>query len=179
MSVSDVKGSLFSQQIKKLKKDVSQNMSQKIGIENLVITENIQASTSAGFKNIPNQSFILSGIDKDSIHQENIDILCKMTEEKIVKEQNQLLESMDPAIVAFLRAKRSTKENIIPAKPSIAEQNKFNDLKLKDIEIPNEILTQQDTEKWLNFDVVETNKLAWMKDIKIAKIQKNSKFEAR
>lgn len=170
MTVSGRKGSIFAQQIKKLKKEHKSSAESNSNIEE-----------PDGKSNFPSQSYVVSGKDRDVIHQENVNLLRNMNEEDIMKERKNLLESMDPAILAFLKDRRKTYKESDAGKPSIAEQNKVNDTNIEEITTPISILSQSDAEKWLNFNVVEMSKLAWMKDIKIdkKKIKKNTQFEAR
>ncbi|KAJ8975453.1 hypothetical protein NQ317_000702 [Molorchus minor] len=52
-------------------------------------------------------------------------------------------------------------------------------MKIEEIETPAELLIQPSAERWLNFDVIEPNKLAWMKNVDIPKLTKSKEFEAR
>lgn len=131
--------------------------------------------------NFPTQSCIVLGKDKDVVHRENINLLKNMKEEDILQERKNLLDNMDPAIIAFLRDKRKNYKEVDVGKPSIAQQNKPKDMNIDELMTPHTILSQSNSEKWLNFDVVEISKLAWMKDIKMdsKKKIKDSQFEAR
>nr|CAI5819455.1 unnamed protein product [Callosobruchus analis] len=85
---------------------------------------------------------------------------------------------MDPAIVAYLKSRRK-KEVFENRNPTIKEQNEAaEDVKIEDIKTTQEILTQPKAEKWLNFEIIENNKLAWMKEVDIPQLRKD-KFEAR
>ncbi|XP_056635856.1 RNA polymerase II-associated protein 1 [Diorhabda sublineata] len=180
------KGSLFSQQMKKTKKEeVSMEMDSIPIIEsNITIKEHCEPSSSGIStsnhkpESLPNQSYILTGEDSQQIHQENVHRLKNMTVQEIIEEREKLLSMMDPAIIQFLRSRRK-KEHIATRNPPISEQNKAAEsVKIEEIDTTFEILTQPKADKWLNFDIVETNKLAWMKNIDIPKI-KSEKFEAR
>lgn len=148
------------------------------------VEENKEPTTSikngaSNNKNLPNKSFILTGSDSNQIHQENLDLMKQMTEAEIIEEREKLIATMDPAIVAYLKSKRKreVQEN---RNPTIKEQNEAaDDIIVEEIETTADLLTQPKSEKWLNFDTVETNKLAWMKNIDIPKIIKSEKYEAR
>lgn len=149
-----------------------------VDVPDLVVRENVESKQQL-HDNLPDQSYVLSGKDKDVIHQENVKLLRRMNEEDIVKERNELLENVDPAIIAFLKDRRNIRQDPVVARPSIAEQNKASNINVEDLATTSDILKRPEAENWLNFDVVETSKLAWMKDLKLTKIKKDSKFEAR
>lgn len=142
------------------------------------IKENVSVDSDNKVTNIPQQSYILTGNEKDEIHKQNVDILKQMSEKEIIEERNKLLSTMDPAIVAFLRAKR--KEENQSRTVSIEEQNKAaEDVSIEEIESSKEIITHPEAEKWLNFDKVEPGKLAWMTDLGIPKVEEGKAYEAR
>lgn len=129
--------------------------------------------------NLPLKSYILSGSDSAQIHEENLNVMKNMTEDEIREEREKLIETLDPAILAYLKSRRKN-EVLQNRNPTIKEQNEAAaHVKMEEIETASEILGQPKAEKWLNFDVVEINKLAWMKDIDIPKLKKSEKFEAR
>lgn len=129
-------------------------------------------------QNLPSKSYILTGSDSHQIHEENLNIIRSMTEEEIIEEREKIMTTMDPAIIAYLKSRR--KKVLQNHNPTIKEQNETaNDINLEELESPSEILTNPKAEKWLNFDVIEANKLAWMKNINIPQIKKSDKFEAR
>ncbi|KAJ8961047.1 hypothetical protein NQ314_005976 [Rhamnusium bicolor] len=185
-NVSTGKGSIFAQQMKKIKKD-EVPMDTEITKSILVIREkneniplsNITVKPNMRNEYLPSQSYILTGSDREQIHEENVNVLKNMSEQEILEEREKLLATMDPAIVAFLKSRR--KNEIIESRtPTIKEQNDAaEDMDIEEIETPVELLTQPSAEKWLNFDTIETNKLAWMKSVDIPKIDKSKQFEAR
>lgn len=121
--------------------------------------------------NLPSESIILSGRDRDQIHQQNLDILKTMSEQEIIEEREKLMATMDPAIVAFLKTKRKELETTQTQPPPITEKH---DIKIEEIEL----LKQPEADKWIHFDSIETSKLAWMKTIEIPKNTSDS-YEAR
>lgn len=154
--------------------------------QSLIIKEKNAPSTSVSVKsnpvninNLPSQSFILTGSDSNQIHEENLNMMQQMTEEEIIEEQERLIATMDPAIVAFLKSRRK-KEVLENRNPTIKEQNEAaENIEVEEIESTAELLAQPKADKWLNFDVFETNKLAWMKNVDISKIKKSEEYEAR
>lgn len=206
MKTTSHKGSIFSQQHKKLsqqnkklKSDYFQHTESNISFSNdfncpekskqannfneSPSLNNINiASSSKSFtqniNNLPKQSYILTGSDKNDIHEENLNKLKQMTEEEIMEEKEKLQATLDPAIIQFLRSRR--KKESVKTVSSIPNQNKIgDDVNIEDLQAPVQILSQPDAEKWLNFDTIETNKLAWMKDVDIPKMKENKNYEAR
>ncbi|KAF2882598.1 hypothetical protein ILUMI_23566 [Ignelater luminosus] len=189
-SITGAKGSIFSQQMKRLKKEVRLDDINCASTSGLTIKENQPMDISYDIKqnvnidlnnkvtNIPQQSYILTGNEKDEIHKQNVEILKQMSEKDILEERNKLLSTMDPAIVAFLRAKR--KDENQSRTVSIAEQNEAaENISIEEIESSKEIVTHPEAEKWLNFDRIETGKLAWMTEFEIPKVEKGKTYEAR
>lgn len=177
------KGSIFANQMKKRMINIQpSNAQQSVAIGNLVIREKFESMEvveGEKDKNIPTQSYVITGPDKDELHNENVHKLHGLSERQIIEERDMLLETMDPAIVAFLRAKRGTIPPIEKT-PGMVEQEKIGqEIKIDDLEAPKEILTHPDSEKWLNFDVVENSKLAWMKSPETPKLTKEEQYEAR
>lgn len=123
-----------------------------------------------------------------AIHEENLQILKQMKEEDILAEQQQILQSVDPTLLQFLAKKRKQKlaqKQMKPSKNTLAtthEQPSNTDC--TDLPEGNpavDLLKQSTSEKWINFDVVEKDKLNWMRDIPmtIPKPDPNQPYEAR
>ncbi|KAF5272229.1 hypothetical protein FQA39_LY01311 [Lamprigera yunnana] len=165
LGVTTSKGSIFSQQMKKLKKEDS--------LETTVAKAIINEPES-----LPQSSCILTGADKDVIHKENLSLLQQMDHEEIMEEKERLLATTDPAIVSFLRARR--KDVVENRNLSIAKQNepaaKFN---ITDVEVSKDLLNMDNSDKWLNFDMIESTKLVWMTKYNAPKRKKGDSFEAR
>ena len=92
------------------------------------------------------------------------------------------METMDPAIIAFLKNRRQKVEAEVKVNrnPTIEEQNAAaRNMEVEDIDTTSEILKNPDAEKWLNFKVFESSKLAWMKGVEVPKIEKSRSYEAR
>lgn len=129
--------------------------------------------------NFPSQSYILSGRDKAQIHKQNVEILKSMTEKEVLEERQKLLTTMDPAIVAFLKAKRKELSVSETGITPISELNEAGrDVKVEEIGASSELLQQPEADKWIHFDSIETSKLAWMKDIEVPK-NEGDRYEAR
>ena len=128
-------------------------------------------------KNLPASSTIISGDDKNEIHNANVQIFNQMTEEEVLKAHQNLMETMNPPLIAFLKSKRAQ-----PSSKQISDMETQNEtkseLKLDDIDTVRHILHQHKSEKWLHFDKFESNKLAWMKNVHMIK-EKKSNYEAR
>ncbi|XP_061386272.1 RNA polymerase II-associated protein 1 [Musca vetustissima] len=136
----------------------------------------------------------------NEVHNENLNLLCKMKEEEILAERKKLMESIDPAIVALLAKKRQEKaqqlKSTYPAQKSPASDSATQKVSptaasphekpIVDDTLPPtnpavEILQRSAAEEWIHFDVVEKDKLEWMRDIPLqsAKLKPGQKFEAR
>ncbi|GLV42007.1 uncharacterized protein CBL_05035 [Carabus blaptoides fortunei] len=170
-TTSTKKGSIFAQQNKRLK---DEHLPEPMN----VISEDTSSSSTIDEKNLPDQSYIITGKEREQIHQENIGTLSKMSVEEILEEQQNLVSKMDPDIVRFLKSKRTVAEvtSVSESKQQVSEQP----VNVQEIETPKGILENCDLEKWLHFDKVETEKLQWMKDIDVPKkLVGNEEYEAR
>uniref|UniRef100_A0A1A9WBV2 RNA polymerase II-associated protein 1 C-terminal domain-containing protein n=1 Tax=Glossina brevipalpis TaxID=37001 RepID=A0A1A9WBV2_9MUSC len=113
-----------------------------------------------------------------------------MKEEEILQEQQKLMESLDPSIIALLAKKR--KEKFQQFKTAVSNDNDishvdrsepFNtiapSLHSSNAAVP--LVERGAAEQWIHFNVVETDKLEWMRDIPNQKMQlkPGEKFEAR
>ncbi|XP_018578046.1 RNA polymerase II-associated protein 1 isoform X2 [Anoplophora glabripennis] len=188
LTVAHGKGSIFSQQTKKIKREESPMETDSILISESTISIKEKSFTdpSSSKSNIivkgeslPSQSYILTGSDRKQIHEENLEVIKSMPEAEILEEREKLIATLDPAIIAFLKSRR--KQEIFENRnPTIKEQNMAaQNVNIEEIETPAELLTQPSAEKWLNFNTIETNKLAWMKNVDIPNIDKSKQFEAR
>lgn len=151
---SSKKGSIFSQQSKKLKEN-----------------------TDIKCKNLPSKSFILTGEESDQIHQQNLKTLDQMSEKDILEEQKKLLSSLDPGILKFLKSRRNNTANDADEVMEVDTPALEPIIDVEEMETPKGILDS--SEKWLHFQTVETEKLQWMKNIEIPKNADNEQYEAR
>ncbi|XP_060530096.1 RNA polymerase II-associated protein 1 [Cylas formicarius] len=182
------KGSIFSQHIKRIKsEEMNRDMSDQMEVDSvsLVVKEKnvdsniIGKSATSGKHKIERKTSILSQTDYEQIHNENIKKIKMMSENEIKAERDRLMLSMDPAIVKYLQSRK--KEEFVQTRNiTIHEQNRFSsNITLEELDTPANVLAPREAENWVNFNKIETNKLAWMKNIDIPKISKDQPFEAR
>ncbi|KAI5633508.1 RNA polymerase II-associated protein 1 [Phthorimaea operculella] len=145
-------------------------------------------------KNLPGKSYIINSEDAPDIHIENINLLSKMSEKEILEEQQKLLSTLDPNLVAFLKAKRKQKEENTQTEKHVSVSKELN----KDIQDQmdttestqqpspldtmwdNDVLSHPNVNKWLHFDSLEKDKLEWIKGIEESKkVKADEPYEAR
>uniref|UniRef100_A0A182PGT8 RNA polymerase II-associated protein 1 n=1 Tax=Anopheles epiroticus TaxID=199890 RepID=A0A182PGT8_9DIPT len=132
----------------------------------------------------PSGSTLLEGFDATEIHNENLRKLNQMSIEEIKKEQNQLLSTLDPKLVEFLKARK--KPTALPAKDA-AMTEKRKEKGTANNTVPDlltagmEVLKETGSEQWINFDVLEPEKLEWTKDIErsVKELKPGESYEAR
>lgn len=122
------------------------------------------------------ESVILCGPEAGDLHKENIEKLTCMSNEEILKAQNELLNSMDGKLIEFLKSKRNND----------CRQGKY-DLKEKDCERVQLVKFQNMPEdkknnlshvkdlvnNGMNMDIVEEEKLEWTGDVVIENQQQD------
>ncbi|XP_065360117.1 RNA polymerase II-associated protein 1 [Calliphora vicina] len=128
------------------------------------------------------------------VHKENLNVLCQLKEEEILAERKKILESIDPALVALLANKRKEKtqaklkisptSNKSEAMDTSSNNIKIEENPLNDLPSSNpavDLIERSSAEQWIHFDVVEKDKLEWMRDIPMqaSKLKEGEKFEAR
>ena len=124
----------------------------------------------------------------NQIHHENTVLLNKMSEEQLITSQKELMEKVDPSLLAFLRNKKINNarnselsgENMQPMeidaeRISKKENDSVTEKSLKVITEPK---------RYLNMDKIEKDKMEWMSDIndteeqnKPAKESFNARFD--
>lgn len=153
-------------------------------------------------------SCVIRNDRNNAIHNENVEFLRQQSEADILTEQQKLLETMglykidiqcklsncsnpicifaDPSIVSFLRQKRKAKLELIPEnKAASVVQASTSDIKPSSSSTSAiselDILQHDDIKKWLHFDVVETAKLEWMRDLpaNMPELKPGESYEAR
>lgn len=127
---------------------------------------------------LPSKSVILEGVDAHQIHEENVQKLQQMSEEEILNEQQQLMSSLDPKVVEFLKLRKNNSKG----KSSKPPQEPIQEVEELKPETPDlEVLRQEGSDQWVNFDVLEPEKLEWTKNIQknIKELAPGEKFEAR
>lgn len=158
--------------MKKLKKEVSTTDKDQMEVD-VCFQEHGKVSK-------PQESCVLTNRDRDQIHKENTEKLKSMTENEILEERNKLIATMDPAIIAFLKSRRKELEITEAGTAGISELNDAGkNINIEEITATSTILKQLEVEKWIHFGSVETNKLAWMKDVIMPKVTADEKYEAR
>uniref|UniRef100_A0A182K9H0 RNA polymerase II-associated protein 1 N-terminal domain-containing protein n=1 Tax=Anopheles christyi TaxID=43041 RepID=A0A182K9H0_9DIPT len=164
------KKSLFAQMISKGKAAQSQ------------MNESIVQQDEVEFKE-STASTLLEGWDATEIHNENLRKLNQMSIEDINKERSHLLSTIDPKVVEFLKAR---KKPTAPAQESAVREKATENSKPS----PNpalllpagmEVLKEKGSEQWINFDVLEPEKLEWTKDIErsVKELKPGESYEAR
>ncbi|XP_017840254.2 RNA polymerase II-associated protein 1 [Drosophila busckii] len=118
------------------------------------------------------------------IHAENMKLLDQMRMEDILSEQKTLLNSLDPSLIQLLTSKRkiqnngsaeiSLSQNTSHSSPLITALNDSSPAAL-------ELLQQSNEGNWLNFNLMEEHKLAWMRDIplNVGQLEPGQQFNAR
>lgn len=126
---------------------------------------------------LPSQSVILEGEESKEIHAENLQKMGQMSEEEILKEREHLMRTMDPKLVEFLKARKKGK--VPEEKPKPEPIPEVEELKpdLPDLDV----LQQEGSDQWINFDILESEKLQWTKDIQktVKNLKPGENFEAR
>ncbi|KAH8274952.1 hypothetical protein KR018_002554 [Drosophila ironensis] len=117
------------------------------------------------------------------IHEENLGILNRMSEQEILAEREKLLATLDPSLVALLAKKRAPREKSLQ-EPKIIEIAAPPKAPVSCLPASNpavELLQQSDEGQWLNFNRVEEHKLAWMRDIpaQMKQLKPGQQFDAR
>ncbi|XP_017772784.1 PREDICTED: RNA polymerase II-associated protein 1-like isoform X2 [Nicrophorus vespilloides] len=112
----------------------------------------------------PGLSSVISSFERELIHFDNIDLLARMTQKEIIQERENIISMMDPAILAFLKSNRlHSKETGETCQPSDPKQ--FEDL---------QIAIDPEFDKWLNYDMLKSNKLTWFQILDVPKLTKES-----
>lgn len=135
----------------------------------------------------PEHSILVEGSLGSEVHEENINMLKKMTEEEILAEKARLESTLDPDLIKFLKAKKSSASHEISttsidvntmeidesesSKTSTENPTATHEATMDceaGSEPPNqvsEIIEQATAKGWVHMDDVEPDKLEWMKDI--------------
>lgn len=126
------------------------------------------------------KSHIVQCTDAGSIHKENSEYLQKMEENHILAEQTRLLNTMDPSIVKFLKDKRKAAQKM--EKPA-SNDIEMDEKKPKIDAMPSnlDVLADENSKKWVHFDVIEPAKLEWMRDLpnNMPDLKAGEQYEAR
>ncbi|KAK9496533.1 hypothetical protein O3M35_013193 [Rhynocoris fuscipes] len=121
------------------------------------------------------RSYVVSGEDASSIHDENVNKLLGMSEEEILKEREKLMTELDPDVVKFLRDRRLKGEKSnrdCEVMEVSSETNKSSDEKMK-VNLENVTEIKNLVHKFPHMDVIEGEKLQWIgelpKEVKVPK----------
>lgn len=74
-----------------------------------------------------NNSRLLTGQDKDVIHQDNVEKLSKMSAEEILQEKQNLIEELAPGLVGFLKSRKKNEEQDTQPESSMEVENPSSD----------------------------------------------------
>lgn len=145
-------------------------------------------------------SIMLDNTDAQAIHKENVEFLKNCGEDEILGEQQRLLGTLDSSLVKFLQEKRKKKlEKIAEGTYDsvchwefrhygyllvCAAAGAANDVEMseKPIQVPElDVLKSDASKSWLHFDVIETEKLEWMRDLPVTmpELKPGQSYEAR
>lgn len=130
------------------------------------------------------RSHIIENSEGNSIHRENTEILRNLGEQAILEERKRLLNSIDPSVLQFIKQKRQMKLE------QINERAAATDVEMKDTAIKSTegasamelgVLNDENSKNWLNFNVIEPEKLEWMRDLPatMPKLKAGEQYEAR
>ncbi|XP_058822608.1 uncharacterized protein LOC131684081 isoform X1 [Topomyia yanbarensis] len=139
--------------------------------------EQVENIKQVKFQSTTDASDDPTGDDALQIHQENLQKLNQMGEEEILKERQYLMSTMDPKLLEFLKSRK--KSGCTSEKPQQVPIQEDEEIKT---ELPDlDVLTQEGSEQWINFDVLEPEKLEWTKNIQksLKKLKPGESFEAR
>uniref|UniRef100_A0A182SD51 RNA polymerase II-associated protein 1 N-terminal domain-containing protein n=1 Tax=Anopheles maculatus TaxID=74869 RepID=A0A182SD51_9DIPT len=127
-------------------------------------------------------SALLEGWDATEIHNENMRKLHQMSIQEINKERNHLLSTLDPKLVEFLKSRKKPTTSLnkpLPENLQPTEGKTFSNPDL--LPAGMEVLKEKGSEQWINFDVLEPEKLEWTKDIErsVKELKPGESYEAR
>ena len=133
-------------------------------------SSNTKPSVRATHREWGAQSTMLSGSkvigskDQEDIHLGNVNILNSMSEEQIIKDRQELLQTLDPSIVEFLKRKKDSKP-CAKAAPEMAAASSCAGFS-RDVEMTE--LPLKDAPKELELlkkCKIEREKMEWMRDL--------------
>uniref|UniRef100_A0A0P5SL96 RNA polymerase II-associated protein n=1 Tax=Daphnia magna TaxID=35525 RepID=A0A0P5SL96_9CRUS len=120
---------------------------------------------------------VLGETEANKIHQENVQKLSSMTDKDILREQQQLLQTLDPKLIALLKNKKkytSSSNQILVETPTVTEIS-------KETEDEPEIgeIHEMKNSKWLHMNHMEKEKVRWMASLPPLKEIPGESFQAR
>lgn len=108
------------------------------------------------------RSFVLQGDEADKIHQQNLAVLSGMSKTDLEKEREQILQTIDPSVLDFIKKIRQNKPKPtteVHFEPSVPAPT-------APVPVP-ELAKVAQAENWLNFDQIEDDKMQWMQDVTV------------
>ncbi|XP_058447793.1 RNA polymerase II-associated protein 1 [Malaya genurostris] len=116
-------------------------------------------------------------VDAQQIHEENLQKLNQMSEDEILKEKQYLMNTMDPKLLEFLKSRN--KNNAPNPKPQTAPAEKIEEKSVETTDL--DVLKLEGSDQWINFDILEPEKLEWTKNIQksLNDLKPGESFEAR
>uniref|UniRef100_A0AAG5CPH3 RNA polymerase II-associated protein 1 C-terminal domain-containing protein n=1 Tax=Anopheles atroparvus TaxID=41427 RepID=A0AAG5CPH3_ANOAO len=161
------KKSLFAQMVMKGKMD-SESASQTTPDEAIEYEE-------------PTSSSLLEGWDATEIHNENMRKLQQMSADEISRERDHLFSTLDPKLVDFIKSRKKQlprgTDDATGRKPDASKTVPETNV----LPAGMEVLREKGSEQWINFDVLEPEKLEWTKDIErsVRDLKPGESYEAR
>lgn len=120
---------------------------------------------------------VLGETEANKIHQENVQKLSSMTPKDILREQQQLVQSLDPKLIALLKNKKKC--------TSSSKQGLLGTARVKEIPLAKEDepeigdIREIKNSKWIHMDHVEKEKVRWMSSLPPLKEIPGESFQAR
>lgn len=158
-------GSIFSQQFKKAK------------VEKEIVDEKSSVTIPAHLGQCSTiAKAVLGETEATKVHQENLQKLASMNKEDILREQQQLLQKLDPKLIAFLKQKKMASSN-----SKALENNSPKQTQEKPPTIEPEILEIKELANptWVHMDKIEKEKVRWMSSLPPIKEISGQSFQAR
>ena len=160
-NTSGGKKSLFAQQVEAKIDDENEECGgnccdYKAIVESLPTSQQYQRHWGE-HSNLLNQSKILSDEDKVDIHEGNAAILNARSDEQLKEDREELLKTMDPNLVAFLKRRKAPKRK--------SESN------LTEAEVP--------VKNPIHMSEIEHEKMEWMEDVQPTEPSEPKNFSAR
>lgn len=143
-------------------------------------TKQNESGSSESKLDFGKKSHIVQCPDAGTIHKENSEYLQKIDENHILAEQKRLLDTMDPSIVKFLKEKRKAAHKIQEIASNHIEMGEKKP-KIESMPSNIDLLEDENSKKWVHFDVIEPAKLEWMRDLpnSMPELKAGEQYEAR
>ena len=159
--------SIFAQQLKKAKMMSEEDA--KTESPTVTVTNQFDQQCSIIAKTV------LGETEANKIHQENVQKLSLMKKEDILREQQQLLQNLDPKIIAFLKHKQTASISKEVAEKLTAVKMETESEKEPEIREIQELTNST----WVHMDKIEKEKVRWMSALPPIKEIPGTSFQAR